>query len=74
MIDHALTRPWSVDKRYVQQEKGRLDWVEAYCVTEDTALMKIGSEYYYKSADGRLMPTKKGQSPPDLTFFKPAAK
>jgi hypothetical protein len=74
VIDNALTRPWSVDKRYVQHEKGRLDWVEAYCVTEDTALMRIGKEYYYKSADGRLMPTKKDQPPPDLTFFKPAGK
>jgi len=74
VIDHALTRPWSVDKRYVRNQKPRLEWNEAYCVTEDTALIEIGKEYYYKSADGRLMPTKKNQPPPDLTFFKQAPK
>jgi hypothetical protein len=70
VIDHALTRPWSVDKKYVRSEKSRLEWSEAYCITEDTALIAVGKEYYYKSADGRLMPTKKDQPPPDLTFFK----
>jgi hypothetical protein len=39
-------------------------------MTEDTALIAIGKEYYYKSADGRLMPTKKDQPPPDLAYFK----
>ncbi|HWF93891.1 MAG TPA: hypothetical protein VG291_02925, partial [Xanthobacteraceae bacterium] len=71
VIDHALTRPWSVVKNYVRNPSPRLEWTEAYCITEDTALIAIGNEYYYKSADGRLMPTKKDQAPPDLTFFKP---
>jgi hypothetical protein len=70
VIDHALTRPWSVDKRYVRNSNPRFEWKEAYCITEDTALIAIGNEYYYKSADGRLMPTKKDQPPPDLSFFK----
>jgi hypothetical protein len=72
VIDHALTRPWSVDKRYVRD--AQFEWKEAYCVTEDTALIAIGNEYYYKSADGRLMPTKKDQPPPDLGYFNPARK
>jgi hypothetical protein len=70
VIDHALTRPWSVDKKYVRSQKPRLEWPEAYCINEETALISVGGEYYYKSADGRLMPTKKDQPPPDLTFFK----
>jgi hypothetical protein len=69
-IDHALTRPWSVDKKYLRNPSPRLEWKEAYCVTEDTALIAIGNEYYYKSADGRLMPTRKDQAPPDLSYFK----
>jgi hypothetical protein len=37
---------------------------------------RIGKEtyYYYLSADGRLMPTRKDQPPPDLEFFAPAQK
>jgi hypothetical protein len=30
----------------------------------------IGHEGYYLSADGFLMPVKKGQAPPDLRYFK----
>jgi hypothetical protein len=31
--------------------------------------MKIGNETYMRSADGLLMPAKKGQRPPDLRYF-----
>jgi hypothetical protein len=30
----------------------------------------IGKESYFLSADGKLMPTKAGQAPPDLQNFK----
>jgi hypothetical protein len=30
----------------------------------------IGSENYFLSADGLLMPAKKNQPPPDLRYFK----
>ena len=30
----------------------------------------IGTEHYFRSADGLLMPTKKNQPPPDLRYFK----
>jgi hypothetical protein len=69
IIDHAFTRPWTVDKRYVRGSDPHPDWVEAYC-TEGTALVFVGRDAYYISGDGRLMPTKKGQPPPDLTYFK----
>jgi hypothetical protein len=32
--------------------------------------VKIGKENYMVSADGFLMPAKKGQKPPDLRYFK----
>jgi hypothetical protein len=31
-------------------------------------------ENYYLSADGYLMPAKKGQAPPDLRYFNPSKK
>jgi hypothetical protein len=30
----------------------------------------IGKESYFLSADGYLMPAKKGQQPPDARYFK----
>ena len=73
VIDHALTRPWTVDKKYVRDQYPRLDWDEAYC-TEGTAFIAIGKEGYYLSADGLLMPAKKDQAPPDLRYFKQTQK
>jgi hypothetical protein len=73
VIDHALTRPWSVDKKYVRNPEPRPDWVEAYCI-EGTSLVFIGNEGYYLSGDGELMPIRKDQAPPDLKYFKRTAK
>jgi hypothetical protein len=73
VLDHALTRPWTVDKKYVHNPNPRPDWEEAYC-TEGTALIAIGGQGYYLSADGLLMPAKKGQAPPDLRYFKQTQK
>jgi hypothetical protein len=69
VLDHALTRPWTVDKKYVHNRNPRPDWDEAYC-TEGTALVAIGGQNYFLSADGLLMPAKKGQAAPDLRYFK----
>jgi hypothetical protein len=68
VIDKALTRPWTVDKRYVRKPEPHPDWVEAYC-TEGTALVSIGKELYFLSGDGILMPSRKDQTPPDLRYF-----
>jgi hypothetical protein len=68
-IDHALTRPWTVDKRYVRSPDPYPDWPEYY-VTEGNAQVAIGKENYFLSADGLLMPAKKNQAPPDLRYFK----
>jgi hypothetical protein len=36
----------------------------------DDAWVRIGKDAYYRSAEGDLMPTRKGQAPPDLRYFK----
>ena len=65
-IDHALTRPWKIVKNY-RREKN-VEWYEDLC-TENNNHVMIGKENYFMSADGYLMPAKKGQQPPDLRYF-----
>jgi hypothetical protein len=72
-IDHALTRPWTVDKRYVHNPDPRPYWPEFY-TTENNAQVVIGKENYFLSGDGLLMPAKKDQAPPDLRYFKQTRK
>jgi len=70
-IDHALTRPWTVDKKYVHSANPRPRWVEAGCAESmANSLIAIGKDSYYMSADGLLMPVRKNQPPPDLRYFK----
>ena len=69
VIDHALTRPWSVDKKYVLDPNPHPDWLEFYC-TENNNQIVIGNDNYCLSGDGMLMPTRKDQPPPDLRYFK----
>jgi hypothetical protein len=72
-IDHALTRPWTVDEKYVHNPNPHPDWVEFYTV-ENNAQIMIGKENYFLSGEGLLMPAKKNQAPPDLRYFKSTAK
>ncbi|HMA69947.1 MAG TPA: hypothetical protein VKP67_00420 [Xanthobacteraceae bacterium] len=67
-IDHALTRPWTVNKRYRRERN--VIWFEDNC-TENNRHIIVGTEAYFLSADGYLMPTRKDQPPPDLRYFKP---
>ena len=67
--DHGLTAPWTVHKTYRRNTNPHPIWIEYICA-EGNRLVWIGSEGYMLSADGYLMPTKKGQTPPDLKFFK----
>jgi hypothetical protein len=69
VIDHALTRPWTVDKRYVRSANPQPVWPEYVC-SENNAQINIGKDNYYLSADGFLMPARKDQPPPDLRYFK----
>ena len=68
VIDNALTRPWIVDKKYVRNPNPRPEWPEISC-PENNAQIFIGTENYFPSADGHLMPAKKDQPPPDLRYF-----
>jgi hypothetical protein len=73
VFDNALTRPWTVDKKYVHDANPRPEWPEAYC-TENPSMIAIGKESYFLSGDGTLMPVRKNQLPPDLRYFKPSRK
>jgi hypothetical protein len=66
-IDNALTRPWSVMRPY--RREANPIWMFVDC-SEDNRHVWVGKESYFVSADGLLMPTKKGQVPPDLRYFK----
>jgi hypothetical protein len=67
-IDHALTHPWIVDKRYVHNPNPHPDFEEFYTI-ENNAQIAVGKENYFLSAEGLLMPAKKNQAPPDLKYF-----
>jgi hypothetical protein len=71
VFDHALTRPWKVNKRYRRDR--HVVWFEDNC-TENNNHVVIGKEDYFLSADGKLMPTRKGQPAPDLSYFKTPAR
>ncbi len=66
VIDHALTRPWTVTRHYERQRGGEWDFVDC---AENNPHVVIGGETYMMSADGYLMPTKTGQPAPDLRYF-----
>ena len=69
VIDHALTRPWTVTRTYVRNPDTQPDWGEFICA-EGNDFVVIGGENYFLSADGLLMPTREGQRPPDERYFK----
>ncbi len=73
VIDHALTRPWTVDKKYVLNPDPRPQWPEYYC-GEYNAQIVLGKDNYFLSADGLLMPARKDQTAPDLRYFKQSSK
>ena len=71
VIDHAFTRPWTVDKRYVRERN--VLWFENNC-NENNHHVVIGTQNYFVSGDGYLMPARKDQPPPDLRYFKQTGK
>jgi hypothetical protein len=74
VIDHALTRPWSVDKTFRRDPNPRPNWGQTFC-TEGNNQIVIGEENYFLSGDGGLlMPAKRDQAPPDLRYFKQTRK
>jgi hypothetical protein len=67
VIDHALTRPWTVDKQYLRNPDPVPDWPEDSC--DGNAHIQVGTESYF-SGDGLLMPARKDQAPPDLRYLQ----
>jgi hypothetical protein len=65
-IDHALTKPWTVTKTFRRVRE--FGWTEYDCAESNNHVM-VGKEYYFLSADGYLMPTRKDQPPPDGRYF-----
>ena len=55
-------------KTYRRSADARPVWREENC-SGVTLLTKIGNELYFKGADGKLLPTRKDQPPPDLKYF-----
>jgi hypothetical protein len=52
----------------VDPREPRPEWTELCAAGRGH--VQIGKENYYFSADGDLMPAKKGQTPPDWRYFK----
>jgi hypothetical protein len=73
VIDHALTRPYTKVQKVTRNPNPRPAWHSDVC-SQDNTWVKIGEEPYYLSSDGKLMPSKKDQPPPDLSYFKEAPK
>ena len=66
ITDSSLTRPWSIARTYRRDPNGFWDFVDC---AENNPHVLVGKEYYMLSADGYLMPTKRGQQPPDARYF-----
>ena len=56
MIDNALTRPWTITKKYLRNPDKNSVWRETVCA-ENNHHVVIGKENYFLSADGHLMLT-----------------
>ena len=69
VIDHALTKPWTVVKNYQRSHEARPVWTEENC-PETNNHVRVGKDDYMVSGDGFLMPTEKGQKAPNLKYFK----
>jgi hypothetical protein len=73
VIDNALTRPWTVTKNYRRSAEQFPAWTEENC-PETNPHVTIAEQDYMLSAEGLLMPTRKGQLPPDLRYFEQVRK
>jgi hypothetical protein len=66
-IDHAFTRPWTVAMTYRHEHDPV--WTEFFCAEGNNHVV-VGKDTYFLSGDRQLMPTRKGQPPPDLRNFE----
>jgi len=70
VTDHALTRPWTVDKTFRRNSDPLAEWPEEYCHVTNKVLV-LGKEAYRLNDDRILVPSRPGQEPPDLRYFTP---
>ena len=69
VIDHAMTRPYTKLQKAIRKQEPRPVWLSEDCPV-DNVWIKIGDEaYFVNAADGKLMPSRKDQPPPDLSYF-----
>ena len=73
VLDHAMTRPYVKLQKATRNPSPRPLWRTEVC-SETNTHIQIENEPYYLSFDGKLMPSKKGQAPPDLRYFKQTQK
>jgi hypothetical protein len=66
-VDNALTRPWTVTRKYKRQAKA--NWADYVCHEHNTILI-LQKETYFIREDGLLMPSRRDQPPPDLRKFQ----
>jgi hypothetical protein len=71
VMDHALTRPWTVLKTMKREPKPI--WVESIC-GEGNVHVNIANQHYMLNGDGELMPAMKDQPPPSLKHFNQTKK
>jgi hypothetical protein len=68
IIDNALTRPYTKKQKVNRNPSRQPVWHSDVCSEENTHV-RIGKENYFLSADGKLMPARRDQAPPDLSYF-----
>ena len=69
VIDHAMTRPYSKKQKAFRNPNPRPAWHSDVC-SEYNTWVRIEGRPYYLGAEGKLMPAKKDEPPPDLSYFK----
>ena len=60
-------------KKYFRNANPRHNWLEEVCA-ENNPHVHIQNDNYMLSAEGQLMPSRKGQKAPSLKNFTEAAK
>jgi hypothetical protein len=65
VFDSSLTRPYTKHQKTVRTSYP----VPSGVCAANNNWVKIGDQFYFANSDGRLMPSKKGQQPPDLFYF-----
>ena len=69
-IDDALTRPWTVKKKYTRTAEPRQIGSRKFARSTINRCASARDNFFL-SAEGLLMPSRKDQAPPDLKYFKP---